>query len=539
MLRSRFLVAALPLLVFLLLPTPTQAQFDLVNFCTIFEQFPNTSGVESALFESWDSNASEWDANERWILSYQNGSPTEFRFQERTQTGAWADSSRALASYDGANRLTECTLQSVDAGLFVDDIRTVLSYNSAGRVETETVQNWDTTAAAPTGTWIDLQRSTYAYDGSGNVTLRIDEFWDRNAQNWIPSSRTQNTYDGSNRLTEQVIQTADGSGGWINSERTENSYGPNGLTQSVEQVWDLFFQTWQDDFRTLFTYPGADTEVETDQFWTGSAWENDERRTTQLNANDVPEVEIVEQWTGSAWINNDRTQNSYTTIEGTLKLEQSLEQMWILGSSTWENESRITLSYSGIIPVELASFGAWSTDARALLRWQTASETNNAGFEVHHRADSKSAWRTLGFVESNVTSGTTSEPQSYRFRTAPLSPGVHHFRLRQVDLDGTASLTDPVSVSIRMTEAFRLPLPTPHPISGPATISFAIDRDAEAEVTLYNLLGQRVVTLHRGPVPAHVEQTLTFNTNGLATGRYILRLQADGRVKTRPITVVR
>ena len=538
MLDLRSLLPSLALLVFLLLPTPTQAQFLSVDFCTIFEQFPNTAGAESALLESWDGNASEWDANERWILSYTNGNPTEFRFQERTQTGAWADTARVLGTYDGADRLTKCTFQSVDAGLFVEVIQTILSYNTDGLLAEEIVQRWDTTATSPNGTWINTQRSTYAYDGSGNVTQRVDDFWDTDAQSWVPSSRTVNTYDTSNRQTEQVVQTADGSGGWINSERTENSYGPNGLTQTLEQVWDLFFQTWRNDFRTLFTVPNATTEVETDQMWTGIDWDDDERRTTQLNASGLPEVEIVEQWTGSAWVNSDRTQNSYATIDGALKLEQNLEQTWALGSGVWENESRLTLSYSGIIPVELASFGGWSTDARALLRWRTASETNNAGFDIHHRVDSDPVWRTLGFVESNVASGTTSEPQSYRFRTTPLSAGVHHFRLRQVDLDGTASLTDPISVSIRLTEAFRLPLPSPHPVSGPATVTFAVDQNTEADLALYNLLGQRVVTLHRGPVPAHVEQTLILDTSGLATGRYILRLQAGSRMKTRPITVV-
>lgn len=542
MFNPRSLLAGLSLLVFLLLPTSTQAQFSQFNsadFCTIFEQVPNTAGVESALIESWNSGASDWDANERWIVSYENDTPTELRFQERTQTGAWADTARALASYDMSDRLTDCTFQFVDSGAYVDAIRTLLSYNSAGLLEVEIAQRWDTTAASPNGTWINTQRSTYAYDGSGNVTERIDDFWDTNAQTWLRSSRTENTYDASNRRTVQVVQNADGSGGWINSERTENSYGPDGLTQTVEQVWDLFFQTWQDDRRTVFSSPSADTERETDQVWTGANWENEERRTTQLNADTLPEEETVETWTGSEWINADRTQNSYATIDGTQKLEQSLEQTWVLGSGTWLNDSRITLSYSGIIPVEMASFGAWSTDARALLRWQTASETNNAGFDVHHRADADVVWRTLGFVESNVSGGTTSDPQSYRFRTDPLPPGVHHFRLRQVDLDGTASLTDPVLVSIRMTEAFRLPLPAPHPISGPTTISFAIDEDTEADLALYNLLGQRVITIHRGPVPAHVEQSLSLDTSGLATGRYILRLQVGNRIKTRPITVVR
>jgi hypothetical protein len=38
--------------------------------------------------------------------------------------------------------------------------------------------------------------------------------------------------------------------------------------------------------------------------------------------------------------------------------------------------------------------------------------------------------------------GTTSQPQDYRFRTEPLAPGRHTFRLVQIDLDGTAHTFD-------------------------------------------------------------------------------------------------
>jgi len=539
MLGARSLLVFLFVLGTALLPHPAQAQFDLANFCTIFEQLPNTSGVESALFESWDDSATEWDATDRWILSYQSGNPIEFRFQERAQNGTWADSARALGTYDPADRLTECTFQSVDLGQFVNVIRTVLTYNTDGLLATEVVQNWDTTAANPTGTWVNSQRSTYTYDGSGNVTQRVDAFWDPGTQTWTNSARIQSTYDASNRLTVEVVQRSDGSGGWINDERTQNTYGPDGLTETLEEEWDLAFQVWRNDYRTVFSYPSADTEVEVDQNWTGTSWENDERRTIQFNANDLPEIEIEEQWTGSNWINNDRTQNSYALIGGTQKLEQSLEQTWTsAGPGAWLNTNRTTLSYSGIIPVELASFEAWRTDERALLRWRTESETNNAGFEVHHRPGPDASWQTLGFVESNVAGGTTSDPQSYRFRTAPLPLGTHDFRLRQVDLDGTATLTDPVSVSMRLDQPLRLTAPSPHPVSGRATVSFALDREADAEVALYNLLGQRVRILHEGPVAPNREHTVALDTQGLASGRYVLRLRAGDRVRSHPITVV-
>lgn len=540
MLAPRFLRVLLFLVFGILLFPPTaQAQFGSFNFCSIFEQFPSTAGVESALFESWNETATDWDANERWILSYQNENPIQFRFQERTPSGTWADSSRSLASYDGADRLTECAFQFVEASGFVNAVRTLLTYNTDGLLDVEIAQTWDSTNANPNGVWVNSQRTTFTYDNSGNVTQEVDDFWDSNAQAWMSSTRIQNSYDASNRLTTTLTEQSDGSGGWINDERTQNTYGPDGLTETLEEEWDFIFQNWQNVQRTLFSYPAPDTEVEVVQLWTGAGWENEERSTAQFNANGFPESDLFEIWTGSSWVNADRTLNSYTTVQGTQKLEQILDQTWDSNPGAWVNDSRSTFSYSGVIPVELASFEAWTTGTRAQLRWQTASETGNAGFDVHHRPGSESTWRTLGFVESNVPGGTTSDPQSYRFQTDALTLGTHDFRLRQVDLDGTTTLTDPVSVTVGMKQPLRLTAPSPHPVSGRSTFSFALNQETDAEVALYNLLGQRVRILHRGPVPANRDHSVTLDTQGLASGQYILRLRAGGYARSLPITVIR
>ena len=43
---------------------------------------------------------------------------------------------------------------------------------------------------------------------------------------------------------------------------------------------------------------------------------------------------------------------------------------------------------SSIVPVELTSFTAMKDDYRVTLNWTTATETNNAGFEIHRRSPS-------------------------------------------------------------------------------------------------------------------------------------------------------
>ncbi len=538
--QRRWLPSLALVLTVALLPQPSQAQLGSFNFCTVFEDTPQTENVRSALFEEWDGNESAWDSNERWILSYQNGNPTELLFQERDQGGAWADTARAEGTYDAADNITQCTFQFRDAGTFVNAFRSNFSYDSNGRLADEITQQWDTTDASPNGTWVNSLRITNSYDADGNLGERLTENWDPDDETWNDAQRVQNTYDNSDRLTERVQEQSDGSGGWIKQQRTQNTYGSNGLSETVDQTWDLFTQTWENETRSQFSYPDDDTEVEVAQSWDGSSWVNEERTTRELNGDGFAVDEVTEVWTGSAWVNGHRTQNTFTTINGTPKFEQALDQTWASGSDTWENASRTTLSYTDVIPVELTTFDVRKDDKKAVLRWKTESETNNAGFELQHRPADDDSWQEQAFIESAAAGGTTSDPQSYRFRTASLSVGTHYFRLRQVDLDGTATLTDSISVRFTTEAPFRLTSPSPNPVSDKTSVSFAVDDDhRRVEVSLYNVLGQRVRTLQQGEVSPNEEHTVELDAQRLPSGRYVLRFKAGDRAKTRTVTVVR
>jgi len=58
------------------------------------------------------------------------------------------------------------------------------------------------------------------------------------------------------------------------------------------------------------------------------------------------------------------------------------------------------------------------------------------------------------------------------------------------------------------------------------------------DLSVYNALGQRGATLARGEQPAGREE-VTFEADGLSSGLYFIRLDAEGQVLTRKITVVR
>ena len=194
------------------------------------------------------------------------------------------------------------------------------------------------------------------------------------------------------------------------------------------------------------------------------------------------------------------------------------------------------------LPVELSRFEVQPAGAQsATLTWSTLSETSNGGFRVQHRLSGESSgesatWKTLGFVNG---AGTTTEAMSYRFDATNLEPGTHRFRLEQIDADGTPSLSPERTARISMNGPLFLSAPAPHPVQDRSRLAFAVEEGGPATVTLYNLLGQRVATLHDGPVTAGERVALTINAGRLGAGTYFLRLTTDTASRTERVTVVR
>ncbi len=193
------------------------------------------------------------------------------------------------------------------------------------------------------------------------------------------------------------------------------------------------------------------------------------------------------------------------------------------------------------LPVELAEFEATLNGDAAVLQWQTASETNNAEFEVQrtHDVDASSpegaSWESITSVEG---AGTTDEPQSYRFEDTqlPYEADSLSYRLRQIDTDGTESFSEAVTIARQVTEAELLPT-YPNPVRGQATVRYAVPDRQEVRIDLYDVLGRRVQTVIHGDAEGRTEETL--DVSRLASGTYFLRMRTDGHTETQRLTVVR
>ncbi len=112
--------------------------------------------------------------------------------------------------------------------------------------------------------------------------------------------------------------------------------------------------------------------------------------------------------------------------------------------TTTYNATSVVANANATLPVELVRFDAQTFDKEITLQWQTASETNNAGFFVERSTNTRS-WETIGFVEGR---GDFSEMQSYTLLDKTPIPGVNYYRLRQVDFDGVFEYSNTTSANI-------------------------------------------------------------------------------------------
>jgi hypothetical protein len=103
------------------------------------------------------------------------------------------------------------------------------------------------------------------------------------------------------------------------------------------------------------------------------------------------------------------------------------------------------------LPVVLTDFTGQRQRAGVALRWHTASEQLNLGFEVQRQTAPGSGFKLIGFIASK---GNVTQPTDYTFLDDQAPSGTVYYRLRQVDQNGPASYSPVVTVGGSATSEF-------------------------------------------------------------------------------------
>jgi hypothetical protein len=191
------------------------------------------------------------------------------------------------------------------------------------------------------------------------------------------------------------------------------------------------------------------------------------------------------------------------------------------------------------IPVELNNFAANVNQGKVFLSWQTSSEINNRGFYIERRnmslAEEENEWIEIGFKEGH---GNSTERNYYQFEDYPLYDGTYHYRLRQVDYDGTSEYSNEVEVNLFTVKEFELSQNYPNPFNPSTTISFQLPEASYITLKVFDALGTEVATIAEGKFPAGVHE-VNFDAKDLSSGLYMYRIISGTNELTRKMMVVK
>lgn len=264
----------------------------------------------------------------------------------------------------------------------------------------------------------------------------------------------------------------------------------------------------------------------------GDSWVNVGANLPKIPSNDIflypdnPSIIFIANdfgvYVGSEGLNFDRADgNGFPWVpvmdfDYTVKNGKKLLRVGTFGRSAYETDLAMV-----VLPVELTSFTASLNDKDIILNWKTASETNNYGFEVQKSKDGVN-YLTLGFVKGQ---GNTSSGASYSYIDRG-TEGKNYYRLKQIDFDGSFSYSNVVETENYTVTGYRLYQNYPNPFNPITRISFNMAVAGEAELSVYNSLGEKVGTLLKSNISAG-KHSVDFNAEGFSSGVYIYELRTS------------
>jgi hypothetical protein len=198
---------------------------------------------------------------------------------------------------------------------------------------------------------------------------------------------------------------------------------------------------------------------------------------------------------------------------------------WIISVSQRTSSAAFALAP---LPVQLAAFTAQAAPGGrgAQLAWTTASEVNNASFDVERSFDGVTFIK-LGTLDGQGTKATATTYAFADQKAGSPSAGLAYYRLRQVDVDGTAAYSPVRTVSFGAAAAAGRASLYPNPAQASTTLDLsALPATASYQVQLLDATGRQ---LQRLAVAGGQAQALDVSTvaPGLLTV-LVTGTQADG-----------
>jgi hypothetical protein len=190
-----------------------------------------------------------------------------------------------------------------------------------------------------------------------------------------------------------------------------------------------------------------DYQVYVDADNNGELSENSSGTITDYLGYSTPSAIEVEPVTGTDYLSGDVAIPAPYGTDPQYKSTQHFLVLSYTNAVSTVTISQDLINYCSVLPVHFKSFSAYRNPQRkeqVMLKWETASEQNNRGFNVQRKVGGQ--WKNIAFVFSQTDNGNSNAALAYEYKEINTANTVSQYQIQQVDFDGKTSYSDVKSV---------------------------------------------------------------------------------------------
>ncbi len=185
------------------------------------------------------------------------------------------------------------------------------------------------------------------------------------------------------------------------------------------------------------------------------------------------------------------------------------------------------------LPVKLTELNARAINNNYIaVEWATATEINNAGFEIQRSTNGKD-FTAIGFTAG---AGNSTEMQRYKYDDKNVAAGVrYYYRLEQIDFDGATETTKIVSAALAEKGNIKWMQLLPNPAEQASSVVINTSLENDATISITDVKGmiayQKTTRLYNGI------NNFDLDLSGYASGIYIVTVNTAAETFSRQLVV--
>ena len=176
------------------------------------------------------------------------------------------------------------------------------------------------------------------------------------------------------------------------------------------------------------------------------------------------------------------------------------------------------------LPVTLVNFKAVAeTYNNIILKWTTVSEKNNDFFTLEH----SKAGHTFKEVSRINGAGNSNSPVQYQHIHQGLSTGIHFYRLKQTDYDGTSTYSSVIKANVLQSNKTTKNISLfPNPFTEHFTVEFEAELNQNISVNLVSMDG-KILTSQKHLAESGTNSVVIVPPPHIPKGNYLIQVRSN------------